>query len=340
MTATLPKPVTIAGDLVQPALRHAVAGLDTSMRHVVSYHLGWVDEHGEPVAAGGGGKALRPALTLLSAQAAGVEPERAVPGAAAVELVHNFSLLHDDVMDGDLERRHRPTAWRLFGVAAAILAGDALLTLAVDVLQRQADSPTTHAATACLTDTVQRLIAGQSADVAFERRSDVTLGECLAMAAGKNGALMRCAMSMGAILAGASPEVVDALAQYGAHLGLSFQLVDDLLGIWGSPEVTGKPVLADLRVRKRSVPVVAALTSGTPAGDELRELYLRPDPPGEDELHQMADLVERAGGLAWTEAEARKHVTAAGECLGLLDAPAEARDALWQIALFVTERDR
>jgi geranylgeranyl diphosphate synthase type I len=339
MTATLPKPVTIAGDLVQPALRKAVAGLDGSVRHVVSYHLGWVDEHGNPT-TGSGGKALRPALTLLAAQAAGATPERALPGATAVELVHNFSLLHDDVMDGDMERRHRPTAWRLFGVGAAILAGDALLTLAVDVLQQQADSPTARAATACLTDTVQRLIAGQSADVAFERRADVTLGECLAMAAGKTGALMRCATSIGAILVGAPPEVVDTLGQYGAHLGLAFQLVDDMLGIWGTPGATGKPVLADLRVRKRSVPVVAALSSGTPAGERLREFYRHPEPPREEDLPTMADLVERAGGLAWTEAEARRHVQAAGDCLATLDAPPEARDALWQIALFVTERDR
>ena len=334
MTATLPTSLATMGQLVQPGLRKAVAELNPSVRHVVSYHLGWTDERGNPT-SGGGGKALRPALASLSALAVGAQPECALPGAVAVELVHNFSLLHDDVMDGDVQRRHRTTAWRLFGVPAAILAGDAMLTLAVDVLERAAEP----LATRCLTDAVQRLIAGQSMDVEFEHRHDVTLDECLAMAEGKTGALMRAATSIGAVLAGASPTAVADLEQFGAHLGLAFQLVDDLLGIWGSPQVTGKPVLADLRVRKKSVPVVAALTSDTPAGDELREMYLATDPPTEQELHTMADLVVKAGGLAWTETEARRQAHAAYACLDALDPPPDPRQALWELACFVTERE-
>jgi len=120
-------------DLVTPALRAAVTSLPTSMRRITGYHFGWWDADGQ-AATGDSGKALRPALVLLAAAAVGGTPETAVPAAVAVELVHNFSLLHDDVMDNDATRRHRPTAWRVFGVPAAILAGDALLTLAFDVL--------------------------------------------------------------------------------------------------------------------------------------------------------------------------------------------------------------
>ena len=134
MTVVMPAGVQTARDLVGPAIAEAVGRLSPAVRTVASYHLGLADAAGQPIAAGGTGKALRPALALLSARAAGAGADRAVVPAAAVELVHNFSLLHDDIMDGDIERRHQPTAWTVFGVGAAILAGDALLALAQDIL--------------------------------------------------------------------------------------------------------------------------------------------------------------------------------------------------------------
>lgn len=343
MTMVLPAEVTVARDLVEPALRRAVDELAPSMRTISRYHFGWADAQGRET-PGGGGKALRPALTLLSAQVAGADASAAVPVAVAVELVHNFSLLHDDVMDNDLERRHRPTAWTVFGVPAAILAGDALLTLAVETARRGCAASVSGEVVGCLNEAVQDLIVGQSADVDFERRTDVALAECLDMAAGKTGALMRCASSIGALAVGADRRTVRILAEFGDHLGLAFQLVDDLLGIWGAPEVTGKPALADLRSRKKSVPVVAALNSGTEAAERLAELYFQPHQPDQvdDEaaLIAMADLVQRAGGLAWTEAEADRHIKAAEQCLAELDAPPTVTEALRATALFVTRRDR
>lgn len=343
MTAVLPVEVTAARDVAEPALRRAVDELAPAMRTISRYHFGWADQSGRET-PGGGGKALRPALTLLSAQAAGGDPALAVPAAVAVELVHNFSLLHDDVMDHDVERRHRPTAWTVFGVSAAILAGDALLTLAVEIARRDSRSDRASDVVACLNDAVQRLIVGQSQDVDFERRTDVTLPECLEMVAGKTAALMRCASAVGAIAVGADPATVARLAEFGEHVGLAFQLVDDLLGIWGSPEVTGKPALADLRSRKKSVPVVAALDSGTEAGALLAELYFQPQQPDQvdDEaaLMAMADLVERAGARAWTEAEADRHIRQAEQFLVDLAAPTAVTEALRATALFVTRRDR
>lgn len=343
MTAVLPVEVTAARDVVEPALRRTVDELAPAMRTIARYHFGWADASGEDT-PGGGGKALRPALTLLSAQAAGGDPNEALPAAVAVELVHNFSLLHDDVMDNDAERRHQPTAWTVFGVPAAILAGDALLTLAVETARRDSRPDVASEVVACLNQAVQQLIVGQSSDVDFERRTDVTLPECLAMAAGKTGALMRCASSVGAVATGADAATVARLAEFGDHLGLAFQLVDDLLGIWGSPSVTGKPALADLRSRKKSVPVVAALDSGTEAGARLAELYFAPDQPDQvdDEaaLIAMADLVERAGAREWTETEADRHIRRAEECLAELAAPPAVTEALRATALFVTRRDR
>lgn len=338
MTATLPEAVTTARGVVDPALRAAVDRLAPRMSQVAGYHLGWLDEHGRPTAEIAG-KALRPALALLSAQAAGSAARRAVPAAVAVELVHNFSLLHDDIMDGDRERRHRPTAWAVFGTSSAILAGDSLLTLAEEVLLEEG-SQGAYWAARCLSAATQRLIAGQVADLEFEDRYDVTVDECVTMASDKTAALLACSCSIGAMLVNAPPGLAAGLAGFGAHLGLAFQLVDDLLGIWGSPEVTGKPVLSDLRTRKKSLPVVAALASGTPAATRLAELLHRPAPLTEDELHEAAVAVETAGGRAWTEEESARQLAAAGECLDQIDMPDHVRQEFLHIARYVTSRDR
>ena len=341
MTATIPAGVETARDLVGPAIAAAVRRLSPDVRPVAAYHLGLADAAGQPAGAdgrpGGMGKALRPALALLSTRAAGAASERGVAAAAAVELVHNFSLVHDDIMDGDTERRHRPTAWTVFGVGAAILAGDALLVLAQDMLL-EGPAPQGLWASRCLSASVQRLIAGQGADLAFERRDDVTLEQCLEMAGDKTAALMACACSIGAIYVGAPAELAMGLAGFGAHAGLAFQLTDDLLGIWGAPEVTGKPVRSDLRTRKKSLPVVAALTSGSKPGDELGALLAAAEPLSEDDLLRAADLVEAAGGKAWAEAEADVQLGSAGKCLAETDMPADVRAEFAGIAEFITAR--
>ena len=336
MTVVMPAGVAVARDLVGPATEAALSRLSPGVRRVAAYHYGLADAGGSPVRVGSG-KALRPALALLSARAAGAAPERGVPAAAAVEFVHNFSLLHDDIMDGDTERRHRPTAWTVYGVGAAILAGDALLVLAQDLLL-EGPAPQGLWASRCLSAAVQRLIAGQGADLAFERREDVTLDECQQMAGDKTAALMACACSIGAIYVGAPAELAMGLAGFGAHVGLAFQLIDDLLGIWGAPEITGKPVRADLRARKKSLPVVAALTSGTEAGLELGALLRQTEALTEDDLLRAAGLVEEAGGRKWAETTADSALSSAGQCLGETDMPDDVRAEFAGIAEFITAR--
>jgi geranylgeranyl diphosphate synthase type I len=244
---------------------------------------------------------------LLGAAATGGDPAAAVPVAVAVELVHNFSLLHDDVMDGDRERRHRPTAWTVFGVPAALLAGDAMLALAVEVLA-ETPSPTSDWAVRCVSAATRRLIAGQAADVAFETRSEVGLDECLQMAADKTAALLECSASLGAVLVDAPSTLALGLAQFGGHLGMAFQLTDDLLGIWGAPEVTGKAVGSDLRSRKKSLPVVAAMTAGTAESAQLVRLYAAPGTLSDEQVGRAAELVEAAGGRAWAEARSEREL--------------------------------
>jgi geranylgeranyl diphosphate synthase type I len=327
---------------VEPALRAAVDTLPSSTRRIAGYHFGWWNEHGQPDHAPGvkatGGKAIRPALVLLSAQAVGGVPAVAMPAAVAVELVHNFSLMHDDVIDGDVTRRHRPTVWSVFGLNAAILAGDALLTLALDVLATSGHPAATDG-TRMLSAAVQDLVEGQSMDLDFEQRTQVEMAECQRMAEGKTGALLRCACAVGALLGGGSPEQVQQLRSFGAHLGLAFQHVDDLLGIWGDPVMTGKPVYSDLGSRKKSLPVVAALTSGTPAGHELAALYHHEQPLSDNDLVHAAELIDLAGGRAWSQTQIDDLLAQAMRDLQSASPTPRAARELGALARLATHRD-
>jgi geranylgeranyl diphosphate synthase type I len=333
---TIPVAISEGRALVDEAMRAAVERLDPWTRRVSAYHLGWIDAEGRPVEAGG--KALRPGLALLSARAAKAAPEAALSGAVAVELVHAFSLLHDDIMDGDRMRRHRPAAWTVFGSSAAILGGDALLALAGELLLDERTRGA-HWAARCLAAATRRLIAGQALDLDFEERQDVSLEECLTMSADKTAALLACACSIGAMLGEGETELINELTAFGSELGVAFQLMDDILGIWGSPGSTGKPVLSDLRARKKSLPVVAALTAGTAASGRLADLYARPEPHGEDELREMALLIEEAGGRAWVEAEAAQRLAEAERHLANADMDDGVRAEFADIARFVVARD-
>jgi geranylgeranyl diphosphate synthase type I len=342
---TLPQPdvtpiLDRARGLTDPALRQAVDTLAPQMRRVAGYHLGWLDADGEEVPSGKG-KGIRYTLALLGTEAVGAPVDAGIPGGVAVELIHNFSLLHDDLMDGDKERHHRATAWTIFGSSAAILGGVALLTLAEQVLL-DIHTPESAAAADLLTRATARLVTGQTDDLEFETRAAVPLDECVQMAGNKTAALISASAAIGAVLAGAAERTVTALAAFGEHLGLAFQLVDDLLGIWGSPELTGKPVLADLRAGKKTLPVSAALQAGGPAADELTELLAQ---TSHDHEHfaREAELIEAAGGRQWTVSEAERQLTMAhqqlaGAGLADTDRAKQATEELYAVADFVVRR--
>ena len=285
----------------------------------------------------GGGKRVRAALVLVSAAACGAPEAVGIPGAVAIELVHNFSLLHDDIIDGDRERRHRPTVWAAFGTGPAIIAGDALATLSVEVLLEE-PTPARVAAVRTLVAATQRMISGQADDMAFETRPTVSVEECLAMEAGKTGALLAAATAMGATLAGATDETVEALSDFGAHLGIGFQAIDDLLGIWGDVEHIGKPVGSDLYSHKKSLPVVAALAAANGRRTELADLLA-----GELTAADVAlatRLIEETGAREDAKAFADEHFDAALAALRRVDLEPGPATELAEIARFVTERDR
>ncbi|MDT0306566.1 polyprenyl synthetase family protein [Streptomyces sp. DSM 44917] len=331
--------------LTAPALRDAVGRLAAPMDTVAAYHFGWIDAQGRP-AEQDSGKAVRPALALLSAEAAGAPPATGVPGAVAVELVHNFSLLHDDLMDGDEQRRHRDTVWKVHGPAQAILVGDALFALANEIILNAGEAGPRAARR--LATASRRLVDGQAQDLAFEHRERVSVAECLEMEGNKTGALLACAASIGAVLGGAEDALADALEVYGHHLGLAFQAVDDVLGVWGDPATTGKRTWSDLRQRKKSLPVVAALAAPGPAAERLTALLTADakkspeefDDFDEAEFAARAALIEEAGGRAWTEAEARRQYDAAVAALDTVPMPAGVREGLAALADFVVVRKK
>jgi len=331
---------------VEPALREAVSSLPPSMSDIAEYHFGWRDEHGNPV-PGEAGKALRPALTLAAARAVGADDTAAIPAAVAVELVHNFSLLHDDVMDRDHTRRHRRTVWSLFGAGPAILTGDALLSAATEVLIGSGSQDSAHGLR-MLHGAVVNLLDGQCVDLAFERRTEVDVAECERMAAHKTGALLACACALGALFGRGNAEQIGKLHEFGAHLGLAFQFVDDLLGIWGDPAITGKPVYSDLRNRRKTLPVVAALASDTAAGRQLSELYQQESPPSDDDLTRAAELIDKAGARDWCQVRADDLLASALGRLRLLSQPdvippQRRRAAIAELAALArlaTHRDR
>ena len=332
--------------LATPVLRAAVDGLVPPMDTVAAYHFGWIDADGQPT-HGDGGKAVRPALALLCAEVPGASPEAGIPGAVAVELVHNFSLLHDDLMDGDEQRRHRDTVWKVHGPAQAILVGDALFALANDILLELGTLEAGRAARR-LARASRSLIDGQAQDISYEHRERVTVAECLEMEGNKTGALLACAASTGAVLGGADDRTADVLESYGHHLGLAFQAVDDLLGIWGDPEETGKQTWSDLRQRKKSLPVVAALAAEGPARQRLSTLLAADAQKSqtefedfdEEEFATRAALIDEAGGRDWTSQEAERQHAAAVAALDTIDMPEQVRDQLRALADFVVVRQR
>jgi len=324
-------------DLLDPALRAEVDRLPAGARLVAGYHIGWWDACGAPI-EGVSGKAIRPALCLLTASAICTDPTVAVPAAVAIEMVHNFSLLHDDVMDGDVLRRHRPTAWSVFGLGPAILAGNALLLAAFDAIAASGHT-CAQSSRRALSAAVMALVDGQILDLEFERREDVGVAEASRMARAKTGALLGCSCALGALFGGARAAQVKQMSAFGERLGFAFQLVDDILGIWGDPARTGKAVYSDLASRKKSLPVVAALGSETAAGAELAHMYRGSKPLSEPELAHAATLIERAGARSWAEAQAEDHLA---QALGYLQGAGLSGPAVGELAALaemVTNRD-
>ena len=278
------------------------------LRQLIGYPLGLVEADGT-IGPGLGGKLLRPSLVLFVCEALGGDVHDALPLAAAIELVHTFSLVHDDIVDGDRVRRGRPTAWVALGEHQAIHAGDGLLSLAFHTVA-QGDLPGKMAARAveALASATLAMVEGQARDLELEGRPAGT-EEYLEMARGKTGALLGCALELGAISAW-RPDLASPHRAAGVALGVAFQVRDDWLGLWGEPDAFGKAVGADLARGKRSFPIVWALERDpslatllreeTPGRARARLAELGADRASADEAERLLALAEeQAGGLPW-----------------------------------------
>jgi geranylgeranyl diphosphate synthase type I len=270
----LPPVLARARELTDGLLYSEISRLHPSMADIGAYHIGRQLGPGDGMPSGNAGKGVCLALPILSAEAVGSDAATGIPGAIALELVHIFTHMHDDIMDGDVQRRHRDSVWKAFGVGPAILTGDALFALSMRVLVAQSRD---LRPIRCLVDSCLEIAAGQALDLTYEHRTleDVDLGRYEHMASGKTGALYGCALSIGAELAGASPTAVETLRTAGRGLGLVAQEVDDINGTWGDPVISGKPVLSDLMRRKKALPAVAVLQAEAPLRRRFLELVDR-----------------------------------------------------------------
>jgi len=306
------------------------------------YQLGQVNADGSP-ATTDRGKAVRPTLCLLMCEALGGDLEAALPAAAGLELLHNFTLVHDDVMDDDETRRHRPTVWVVWGRAQAIDAGDLLHVLATLSVLRSggngASAMLARDAAEVVTQGCRRVTEGQHLDIAFETTANVDVTDYLDMIARKSAALLAVAFELGAIFAGNYPTTRDACRAYGRELGIVFQIRDDVLGIWGDPAVTGKPVGADIQKRKKTLPIIHALeTSDGPDRTRLRSMFSDDGVP--PDVETTTAILERAGSRAFTETRLRRHAHQAGEVLSQLPVSDWGRRNLEAVATYIATRDR
>ena len=322
---------------LERAMRQAIPDTEPKALYgMLRYHLGWVDTAFQPVTEKAG-KRLRPVFLLLAYEAQACQTQNgdwqhALPAAVAIELLHNFTLIHDDIEDRDRTRRGRPTLWAVWGEAQAINAGDALFTLAYRSLFNLQTTPVPTdivlRAAKRYTDVILHITEGQHLDLSFEGESQVDMSAYLSMIQGKTAALLGLSCELGGMLAGAPEARLAALWDFGVELGLAFQMQDDWLGLWGDPAQTGKPVGSDLRNHKKTLPILhgmahsaafQALVTGDTALDDAR-------------VAEGLALLEDAGSQTYVQAQALTHHQAALAALARSEGDGAAQAALYTLA--------
>lgn len=331
-------------DMVERELSQAVeVSGDTDVATMMQYHLGWVDQTGKRAPTPSSqGKALRPTLCMFACEALRGDLQQALPAAAALELIHNFSLIHDDIQDQDLERRHQPTVWGLWGIPKALLAGNAMQSLGdLEMLRCYKSNvapSTTLEVSQILTESYLEMIKGQCLDLGFESRSDITTDDYLQMIAYKTGALIRSALHIGALLATSDRKSTDAFAKFGSYMGRAFQIRDDYLGIWGDQKATGKSSDNDIRRRKKSFPVVFAFekTRGI-AREDLIRIYGQDNLDNSD-VERVTAILEEVGAPEYAESLTQESSELAMKALEQVDLPMWARAEAAELVDFLARR--
>jgi geranylgeranyl diphosphate synthase type I len=333
---SLPESLTRHLPAIEAALRRS-AQAPGLLGRMIAFHMGWADEQGRAIHAETG-KRFRPSLSLWAAEAAGGSAEEAMPAALAIEWLHNFTLIHDDIEDQDRLRHHRATLWARWGVAQAINAGDWLFALAfAQLLGRGAQPRRRQQAGRVLTLAIDQVIRGQMLDISAEGRPQLSPTGYMRLIGGKTGALMGASLECGALMAGASAPDAARFRKAGRLLGLCFQLRDDWLGVWGDLERTGKAADADLQRRKVGHPIVAAYAVASPAQRrELRALFRS---PAATDARRIRALLIELGGPELTANAAADLATASVTALKPARLSGNALQEFSEIARYVAGRD-
>ena len=315
---------------IEAELQKQVSRLDSPrtkpFHEMLTYHMGWTGEGAGPEATG---KRIRPLLVLLTSSACGANWQFALPAAAAIELVHNFSLVHDDIQDNSSKRRGRDTAWVKWGAPMAINVGDALFVMSSQAIVDLKDSYPAEVvmkAAGILHNTCLDLTRGQYLDMSYEERNDLGVEDYWHMISGKTSALIAACCHIGALLGGADEEKQEVYRSYGHYLGLAFQVQDDILGIWGDEKVTGKSVASDLVEGKNSLPILAGLEKKGKFAESWAQGPIKPDEVGED-----SRLLASEGGLLAAQEAAKQMTDLALMNLREADPQGEAGGALFEL---------
>ena len=288
-----------------------------------------------------GGKMLRPSLAIMTAEAVGGSKQNAIGTAGAIELIHTFSLIHDDIMDDDDMRRGEPSVHKVWDEGIAILAGDTLFSKAFEIIintpQEDVSAAQLNAALATVADACVKICEGQASDISFEGRYDVGFDEYMEMIFKKTSALIAAATKAGAIVGGGSDEVVDAMYEYGRLIGLAFQIQDDYLDLVSTEDELGKPVGSDIVEGKMTIIVIKALEEASPKDKETLLKILKGEETSQADVNVAMDLLDKYGALEYARNVAQENVEEAMKLLEILP-DSESKQALELIADFVLER--
>jgi geranylgeranyl diphosphate synthase type I len=326
---------------VRVELKKVIDSCPSVLCNMLRYHMGWQDKNGHSCNRESG-KFVRSTLCLLSCQAVGGDTSQVMPAAAAIELIHNFSLIHDDIEDASDERHHRPTVWKLWGQSQAINAGDAMFTLAYVALlklrERGIVDEKITGSTRMLNLVCLELCDGQYLDVEYENRLDITIEDYLDMAAKKTAALFAVSTSLGAYLGNADSKLVDSFHMFGKELGIAYQIYDDILGIWGTREKIGKSV-SDISQRKKTLPVVYGLqNSGGEERKRLNKFYTQESIKDED-ITGVTKILGHSGARDYAENLAQQYYQKALAHLEATGLDSSRLAPLEETTNFLLERD-
>ncbi|MCH7786182.1 MAG: polyprenyl synthetase family protein [Chloroflexi bacterium] len=326
---------------ISEALRFSLSKDDTPVYDMLRYNMGWVDIEGNPCAATEG-KALRPTLCLFGCEATGGSINKAMPAAIALELIHSFSLIHDDIQDHDETRHHRPTLWAKWGVPKALVAGNILRVVADTSLQRLVDEGVgidqALAVVGMLTEAYLEMIEGQYLDISYEGRPDIAIDDYLNMISKKTGALIRCAVNLGAVIGTRDETTIEAFRVFGRSLGYVFQIRDDVLGVWGNEETTGKPVGADIRRKKNSLPVVYAMSQADPEDKQLLDCIYQKEQLSDGDVSAVLNVMERVNVKGYAQKLAQEHSDIALEALAGVELAPDMRRETEDLVHFLLVR--